>query len=641
MLALVLKYALLVSLAVMAPFAGTFAQTEDDPFIAWTMMEVIRDVKTSPDGKELMILRAASKEGPYVVEVYPTDNLKAEPVRFGGGNTDIRSAQWVRNGYLYVNAYRDIQKANRFYQIQRPAIIRSDGKGDWVEIESDRVKVGAYFETQLLDHLPDEPNWILISTDINNNRIPDIVRFNIKTGAKATKHRGNTKIPGGFGVDLDGEVRIGSGYDFGENAFKFWVREKGKDDWKHVHSVTPQNRENFDFLGFHSGNPNELIVRANNGEDTAGIYLYDMETDKLSERIFGHPSYDALDVIQSWKKGDRGRIIGFTYIGKYPKTHYIDEDAKVFHDSIRSQFKDPRVSLISRSSDDNVIVIYTQGPKNPGSYYLLRDKSELTFLGAEKPLLTEDMLSDVKFVSYNARDGRKVRAYVTRPKGEAPFPTVVMPHGGPWVRDRSYYDEWAQLLANNGYLVIQPQYRGSRGFGLDHWLAGDAKWGLEMQDDLDDAARFLIDRGLADPERVAMHGYSYGGYAAFVAAHRAGGPFTCSISGAGVSDLRSVGAEFTSNRFLKELQKPTIKGISPVDHTADVYMPILIMHGDRDVIVPVKHSQWFVDGLKKNNKHHKYIEIEGMRHQGWTWTFEHKQIYYSNMIDWLDNTCFK
>ncbi|TMO45134.1 S9 family peptidase, partial [Pseudoalteromonas ruthenica] len=108
-------------------------------------------------------------------------------------------------------------------------------------------------------------------------------------------------------------------------------------------------------------------------------------------------------------------------------------------------------------------------------------------------------------------------AYVTIPKGKAPFPAIVLPHGGPWVRDTVIFDEWSQLLASNGYVVIQPNYRGSTGYGLEHWKAGDKNWGLKMQDDLDDAAMYLVDSGLAVKNKLAMFGWSYGGYAAFAA----------------------------------------------------------------------------------------------------------------------------
>ncbi len=605
------------------------------PEVAWTMVPVIRSARISPNGKELMLLRAASKEGPYVVEIRQTDDLQAEPIRFGGGKTSILSAQWAQDGYLVISAGKDVKVGNRFERETRQAVIRSDGKGDWLDIDPDR-------SVRILSVLPDEPNRILISTDNNDNDIPDIVSFNIKTGAKRTVHRGSERVPGGFEIDFDGEVRLASAYDPSKNAFNVWARKKGEKEWLEVYIIDPtQGRENYSFfpLDFDRDNPNSLIVSYTNGEDTAGIYLMDLDTMQFSAPLFSHPRYDVDTVILSQKKADRGRILGFGYTGKVYKRVFIDEATKALYDGIQANFPGQEIYL-DRSEDDQAIVISTTSAKNPGRYYLLRNQSELIFLGARMPLLTEEVLAEVKYVSYTARDGRKIRSYITLPtSGQAPYPAVVMPHGGPWVRDDGGYDEWAQLLANAGYVVIQPQYRGSRGFGLEHWRAGDEKWGLEMQDDVDDAAHFLVERGLADPARIAIHGFSYGGYSAFVASFRGGNnPFACSIAGAGVSDLDSLGAEFSDNRFLRELQKPTIKGLNPVDHIAEVHMPILVMHGDRDEIVHPKHSRWFVDGLKKYNKEHKYIEIEDMRHG--PRDMEHKEIYYRNLLDWLENRCF-
>ena len=604
----------------------------DLPDVAWTMVPVIRDVRVSPDGREVMILRAASKEGPYVLEIYPTDNLGAEPVRFGGGKTELQWARWVSNGYLVVSAGKDVKVGNRFERGSRQAIVRSDGTGDWQEVDPDR-------SVSILDILPDDPDRILIVTDNNANDIPDVVSYNIRTGARRTVHRGNETVPGGFDVDYDGEVRIASAYDYADNAFKVWARKKGSGKWILVRTILPSNREIFEVLGFDPDRPNHLIVLANNGEDTAGIYYMDMDTLNLSDRLFGHPDYDAGGVLRSDKKADRGRLLGYSYTGKRYRRVFTDEETKALYDGLEARFPGQEVSLPSRSDDDRVIVVSVTSPTNPGAFYLLSDRTNLVFLGARMPLLTDEILGEVKYVSYTARDGRKIRSYITLPaKGAAPWPAVVMPHGGPWARDAWGYDEWAQLLAYNGYLVIQPQFRGSTGFGLDHWTAGDKQWGLAMQDDVDDAARFLVDKGLADPARLAIHGFSYGGYSAFVASFREHSPFACSIAGAGVSDLDSVGADFTYNRFYRELQKPTINGVNPVEHVAEVHMPILVMQGDRDIIVHPKHSRWFVDGLRKHNKDHDYIEIKGMRHG--TQYMQHKEIYYRALLDWLSNRCF-
>jgi dipeptidyl aminopeptidase/acylaminoacyl peptidase len=278
--------------------------------------------------------------------------------------------------------------------------------------------------------------------------------------------------------------------------------------------------------------------------------------------------------------------------------------------------------------------------KDPGSYYLLSNKNKLEFLGARNPLIKKEHLSSVKYVKYTARDGRKIPAYITIPKGKGPFPAVVMPHGGPWVRDVNIYDEWSQLLAHYGYVVIQPQFRGSTGFGLEHWKAGDEKWGLEMQDDNDDAAMYLVKKGLANKDKLAIFGWSYGGYAAFVGSLRENNIYQCSIAGAGVTDLSRITATlFGVNRFGRIFQAPTVKGISAIEHVDKVNVPLLIVHGDIDQRVPVVQSRLFVDALKKTDKDFKYVELQGADHFGNTLYFNHKMEFYTALLDWLENKC--
>lgn len=272
-------------------------------------------------------------------------------------------------------------------------------------------------------------------------------------------------------------------------------------------------------------------------------------------------------------------------------------------------------------------MIFTQSANDAGSYYLITNKKKLDKIGEAHPAIDKAKLGDVKYITYKARDGRKVKAYVTIPKGKAPFPAVVLPHGGPWVRDTIIFDEWAQLLASSGYIVIQPNYRGSTGYGLDHWIAGDKNWGLSMQDDLDDAAMFLVNKGLATKDKLAMFGWSYGGYAAFAASMRENNIYQCTVAGAGVSDLNRINATLNDSRFLSILQRPTIEGVSPLAQVEKVNVPILVVHGDIDQRVPVKHSRLFVDELEDYDKDFKYVELKDADHFGDYLFYEHKKSF--------------
>lgn len=608
---------------------------EELPLDAFAMLPAIKQALVPLNGEKLAIIRATSIDGDYIIEIRNTNDLTAEPVRLGASRMEITNLEWLNNDKLLVNFRQNIQDGNRNYWVTKAAIVNSDGKGDW-RIPFPKENRANY---TVLSALPDDPDHILLIYDINDNNIPDVIKFNINTGATKTVLRGNDKVSGGFIVDPFGEVRAGTGFDAATTSIKQYARLPGESEWREIYSNSPENREDWDFLYFSQESPDEVYVRANLGEDTAGIYTYNIRTGKYSERLFGLKSVDVGSLMLSSKSDNRGQLLAFTYNAKHPTQYFIDPTEEAIYKGIEALFPDKVVSLISRSEDDNAIVIKTSSAKDPGSYFLLTDKKKLDFIGEEFPLIKPENLSEVKYVKYTARDGRKIPAYITIPQGTGPFPAVVMPHGGPWVRDVVVYDEWSQLLAHHGYIVIQPQYRGSTGFGLDHWKAGDKKWGLEMQDDNDDAVLYLVEKGLADKDSLAIFGWSYGGYAAFVGSMRENNIYQCAIAGAGVSDLDRIGANINDNRFGRILQGPTVKGISPLSRVDKVNVPILVIHGDIDQRVPVEHSRLFVDELKKLNKDYKYIELEGADHFSNTLYYRHKTEFYTALLDWLKNKC--
>lgn len=605
---------------------------------SFAVLPALQQVSVSPDGKKIIIMRATSKDGDYILEVRQTDKITEDPVLFGSEHMEIQSAFWLNNELMAVNFSQNIQDGNRNYYASKFAIVQADGKGDWrVPFPKDNQ---ARFS--LISVLRDDPKNVLISYDINDDRLPDIVKYNIYNGRTRTILRANTKLSSGFIPDNNGEIRAANAYDAKNNSLDQYVRLTPDDEWELIFKNRAENREQFDFLSFSRENPQEVFISANRGHDTTGIYTYNIETKEYSERLFGLENVDVDDVILSNKEADRGRLLGFSYEGKHPTAYWLDEYEENLRKAIKAAFPGKYVSLASRSEDDNQIVVRTSASNDPGTYYLLSNKKDVKVIGERFPLIDRDLLGDVKYIKYTARDGLKIPAYVTIPKvGEKPYPTVVMPHGGPWVRDTIIYDEWAQLLASHGYMVLQPNYRGSTGFGLNHWKKGDNNWGQTMQDDKDDGAKFLIDKGLADPERMAIFGWSYGGYAAFAASVRENGPFKCAIAGAGVSDINRIGASlFNRGRYGRVFQGKTVTGLSPIENAEKLAMPLFIIHGDIDQRVPVEQSRLMVDKLKSLGKPYKYLELEGADHFYNTLYYRHKSEFYPAMVDWLENSCF-
>ena len=248
-------------------------------------------------------------------------------------------------------------------------------------------------------------------------------------------------------------------------------------------------------------------------------------------------------------------------------------------------------------------------------------------------------MADVQFVTYEARDGLTVPAYLTLPtRGEAPHPAVVMPHGGPWSRDVPRFDYWVQFLANRGYAVLQPQFRGSQGWGQELWRAGDKEWGQRMQDDNDDGALWMVEQGIAARDRLAIYGYSYGGYAAMAAVVRPDTPFQCAIAGAS-SDIRNFDRKtFEGGNFGRKYQNVSVGGLNIIDHIDDAKIPVHIFHGERDQNVPVWTSERYYGALKRAGKPVKYTEIVDMWHS-LPWWPQHHLAVLEILEEFLANDC--
>ncbi|WP_423187942.1 alpha/beta hydrolase family protein [Alishewanella sp. d11] len=617
----------LLSMLLVTTAVAEQAKTETLSLEAFAMMPMIRAVSVSPDGQQVAIVRATTKEGDYIIEIRQTQNLAATPVTLGADRMLVSTVSWLNNERILVSFRQLYQRRAEKYWVNKIAITDADGKGRWLDPSQDNPTANF----RLIDLLLNNPNEILVESAGN------VLRYNIYNGRSVTIARGSDRgVQGNFDTDFDGEIRIAEGFNAADNALEVYARLKGDNNWQRIKQISPSKRESYTILGFSNENPNELYVNANLGKNTTGIYLYNLQTKAYSERLFGLESVDTDGLLFDRK----GNLLAVSYTDSKPQLYFTDDAEQALYQSIQALFQDKHIQLTSRSLNDGAIVIQTSSAFDPGTFYLLLDKTTLLKIGEKLPLLTPEHLSEVRYINYEARDGRTIYAYLTIPKGTGPHPTIVMPHGGPWVRDTVIFDEWAQLLAHHGYLVIQPNYRGSTGYGLDHWMAGDNNWGLTMQDDLDDAALYLVSAGLADKNKLAMFGWSYGGYAAFVASMRDNNIYQCAIAGAGLSDLNRWNATINENPFLARLQRPTITGVAlPRQQTEKVNIPILVVHPSIDSRVPVEHSRMFVRGLEQHNKVHKYVELEDADHFYDTLFYSHKMTFYSTLLDWLGSNC--
>lgn len=644
------------TLVTLLPLSG-FGETSESAapltgFSAFAQDPAMSSAAVSPDGKHIATIQRVQKDGKPLLKIYDINDM-SDPVVLGSGKMDIVGFFWANNERLVVRFRQDVDtlqelgvdtrlvsklatvdvKGKRFLEIPRN---RSDRRSEYAKT------VENFGGAAILDEMEWDPKHILIEYDDDANGISDIFRVNVKTGAGKLVARNNSRIDITY-VDEDGDPRLATRFDEGDLALVYLARKKGSKEWIEIgrtEASVENNSKIFNAFFLNGGaDSNEFFVLSNHESDTAGIYLYDLDTGQMSEAQFRHPRYDATGLRTRIGKDGRPEVVGFTYSGKGREVYLIDGGEQALYDAIDQVLPNRWNRIVSRSRDSSVVVIRSEGPRKPAAWYLLKD-GRLNLLGESMPFLTEDMLSDMEWVRYKARDGLEIPALVTIPDGEGPFPIVVNPHGGPVARDYWGFDLWTQLLAHHGYVVIQPQFRISEGFGRKHLEAGYARWGYEMQDDLDDAVAYLGERGIGDTERAAIFGWSYGGYAAFVGSFRDPNPYQCAISGAGVADVpyfRAWLGDFGD--FTEKTYRNTVDGVNPLEHVDSVDIPILVVHGDIDERVPVNESRKFVRELVKHNKQHKYIELEGANHFFGTIYYRHWMEMFPAMIDWLDNTC--
>ena len=315
--------------------------------------------------------------------------------------------------------------------------------------------------------------------------------------------------------------------------------------------------------------------------------------------------------------------------GPESKTVWLDDAARIRHDSVAHAFSGREVAVYSRSEDGSRVIAEVEGPSQPPVYYLVDFGSHRAdIVGEAYPGLDNVTLGAVRSITFQAQDGTAIPAYLTLPPGKEPkaLPMVVLPHGGPEARDEPEFDWLAQFLATRGYAVLQPQFRGSTGFGAAFERAGERQWGGLMQNDVTDGVKAMVQQGIADPRRICIVGGSYGGYAALAGAAFTRNLYACAVSVNGVSDLpgmlmyeqRHYGPESDAvaywNHEIGTPSEQTVIDHSPVNAADHVNAPILLLHATDDTVVPVQQSEEMASALERLGKPVTFVKLPGEDH---------------------------
>jgi dipeptidyl aminopeptidase/acylaminoacyl peptidase len=328
---------------------------------------------------------------------------------------------------------------------------------------------------------------------------------------------------------------------------------------------------------------------------------------QLGRQVFGVEGYDIDDAIPN---PDGDALEGVAFTRDHREYHWFDPRMREIQSALDETFGAGNATIGSSDRARNNLVVRVGAANQAGAYYVYNVQTgQFRNIGWVNTALRDMALNPVRTVRYRASDGQTIAAVLTLPRlREARnLPLIVLPHGGPWARDDESWDLWAQPLAEMGYAVIQPNYRGSSGYGQAWEAMSDGNWGMRMQDDLNDAVDYLAHEGIADAHRVCMFGWSYGGYAASRAAQRDGARYRCAISGAGVHDIPDMVAHDRNylGRYGSQYigsAAARLADVSPARHASEFSAPILIVHGARDQRVPVSQSRTLVERLRGAGK---------------------------------------
>lgn len=648
-------------LALALTLAGSAAATEDaaKPPIAAAATSVpaaqlsIKDfladatyshVRLSPSGDKLAMVKSDGEIDELRIIDLKTSKFrvlfrtrKAEPREHKQKiRQEISYVHWKTETRLVVSISSPTEAPNLgihfLLQVPVHVILSIDGQVSAVPINEKNVgKKSATLEiSEILDVLRHDPDHLLVAFRQDLGRF-QVERVDVRDGSRVVVERGDPSVIG-YGVDRKGFI-ITRDVEHSDGSITVQGRAPGENRWTKIFDI---NKKSLKFLSewelLSAGPSGVLYVKSKpNGPDqgdTKVVRTYDLKTATLGPIVWSHPKFDVDNIITGEETGE---LLAGCYWADVYQCDFKDPVLAANLKALSKFFEGKRsISIVSQSDDDKHWVLRVSGPEEPSVYYLFDVKAHnIEPVANAMPRMNADSLGSMRRFEFKSRDGTALFAYVTEPPhaGAGRLPMVVLPHGGPEVSDHYAYDTFAQFLSTRGFVVLQPIFRGSGGYGRKFAEAGYGEWGGRMHDDVTDAARAIIASGRVDPGRVCIVGASYGGYEALWSAHAEPALYRCAVSIDGLSDLRTemnwerrYGADSSVYKYwLRSIGDPKVDenkllARSPVQYAKTWTVPLLLIHGGSDDNVDVAQSRIMKRALEAEHKAVRYVEIRHMGH---------------------------
>lgn len=602
------------------------------PIEAFARRPLMQRVSLSPNGESLAaIINSGSTStlitrkvaGGAVQAVLSTDNLEFIFNWF----------RWINNERLALSlrfpSFRSAAGLHSFPTMEtRLVAVNADGS-NVVNLVKHRVGRNelrwAVNQDRVVDWLPEDGKHILLrlpNSDRSYTRV--IYKVNVDTGSREF-YAGDRPEAVEWITDNRHQARVSYCRDE-QGQWTLWVCDPDGSNWRVLRSFGPHSPDSLDVLGF-GVDPQILYVAAPH-QGLIAIHTIDLRDPKYTLQL--KLANERFDLNGNLIKDARGEAVGInvTLLGD-SSIFFWDKRYKEWQQALDEAMPSRFNHIASTSLDEQRYLMESSRVGQPSIWYIGEegDRPSIKMLAAQYPELDLKRLAEKKPIAFKARDGLELRGYLTLPPGlqkSKQLPLVLFPHGGPQYADGPEFHDWAAFMADRGYAVLQVNFRGSTGRGVEFINAGLRRWGLEMQDDLTDAVAEFVKRGIADPARVAIVGGSYGGYAALMGVIKTPKLFQGAFAFAPVTDLLDLTTEEGQGSSREAIRRQIgdsrddaerLKATSPRFHAEKIEKPVVIIHGTHDRQVEHRQSVWMAEALKAAGKPHEFVSLDKGDHQ--------------------------
>lgn len=616
------------------------------PVEAYGRLPAIGDADLSPDGKRVALLvgyeyRSTDPDRELTsVSIIDIDTGKVEQTLAPPPKNNLRGVGWAdeKRPYYFISGTghaRDTLPAGWPVLTRGPRIeffrtgVLSLETGATTLLMQGSGNRGNTALTNLQAPIEGDPGfgrmvaWGGLGT-MNNLPKLAVYRVNLDTGVAVAVDSANAQTRG-FLLDERGATIARVDINDDKNRWRLFSYENGKDRLI-LEQVSEMGMPLAMYGLLEDGRIAAIDPHEEGRRDT--LLAIDRKTGKATpvEGVQNSEGSDVGPIGDPWRR----RVVGVGWIEDLPKRQYFDADLAKIYADVQPLFETGYVTMHSWSRDRSRVLLFGEQAGDAGAYYVYEAATrKLRLIGKRYPQLTApEHFGERQSIKYRARDGKPIPAYLTLPVGVEPknLPLVLLVHGGPHARDTFVFDWWASFLASRGYAVLQPNFRGSTGYGYEWFDAGRKGWGDGvMQTDVEDGAAALVKGGYVDPKRICIMGASYGGYAALAGATLTPDRYACAVSVNGVSDPEDMLKD--ANRggrssMVSEWWRSSmgaddmdhLRKISPARNAAQVRVPILLLHGVEDTVVPVEQSRSMNAKLLRAQRDVRYVELGGDDH---------------------------